>query len=156
MEIPQAKIKQKSSKNQALPANPTAADNLQNLFNRFRKYSPQPKTETGLVQQPKPTRSITKKQQPVAGKVAVTSKITETSLTTTEIKSNRGEISSQQRRQAAGVESKPDYIETKPQKIEYVKHPLEQILSWLDNSMLWVEEVFVKIWRYLQRVLTGR
>jgi hypothetical protein len=153
---PQAAINQRIATNPALPANPTAGDALQNIYKQLRKYSPKPQTETGLAPRQKQTRSISKHQQPVAGKVAATTNVTESRLVKTEIKSNRGEISFQQRGQTTGVEAQPDYIDTKAQKIEYVKHPLEQMLSWLDNSMLWVEEVFMKIWRYLQRVLTGR
>lgn len=48
-----------------------------------------------------------------------------------------------------------DWIETQATPTGYIKHPLEQILEWLDRAMFWIEELFVKVWRWWQR-LRGR
>ncbi len=44
-----------------------------------------------------------------------------------------------------------DYLETNATSSGYVKHPLERILGWLDKIILWIEELIVKIWRWLKR-----
>jgi len=44
-----------------------------------------------------------------------------------------------------------DWIETKATPSGYVKHPLVYILEWLDAAILWLEELFVKVWRWLRR-----
>ncbi len=48
------------------------------------------------------------------------------------------------------MEAKPDWIETQATPSGYVKHPLEQVLGWLDSVMLWLEELVVKIWRWVR------
>lgn len=48
------------------------------------------------------------------------------------------------------LEAKPDWIETPATPNGYVKHPLEQLLGWLDSAMLWLEELVVKVWRWVQ------
>ncbi|MGB7443605.1 MAG: hypothetical protein WA919_21280 [Coleofasciculaceae cyanobacterium] len=45
-----------------------------------------------------------------------------------------------------------DWIETQATPTGYVKHPLEQVLGWLDRVMLWIEELFIKVWRWFQRL----
>ncbi|MFB8787715.1 MAG: hypothetical protein U7123_02410 [Potamolinea sp.] len=49
------------------------------------------------------------------------------------------------------LEPAHDWIETKATPSGYVKHPLEQILEWLDAAILWLEELFVKVWRWMHR-----
>ena len=51
----------------------------------------------------------------------------------------------------AHLDPAPDWIETEASPVGYVKHPLEQILGWLDLTMLWIEELVVKVWRWLTR-----
>ncbi|HEY9635589.1 MAG TPA: hypothetical protein V6D14_19455 [Coleofasciculaceae cyanobacterium] len=50
----------------------------------------------------------------------------------------------------AHLEPAPDWIETQATPTGYVKHPLEQLLQWLDRGMLWLEELAMKIWRWLR------
>lgn len=52
----------------------------------------------------------------------------------------------------SGIEPSPDWIETKATPTGYVKHPLERVLGWLDRSMLWLEELALKVWRWLRRL----
>jgi hypothetical protein len=54
------------------------------------------------------------------------------------------------------IEMQQDWLETEAKPIGYVKHPLEIILEWLDRIMLWLEEVAVKIWRWLQKRLKDK
>lgn len=48
------------------------------------------------------------------------------------------------------LDAAPDWIETPATPNGYVKHPLEQLLAWLDTVMLWLEELVVKVWRWLR------
>lgn len=48
------------------------------------------------------------------------------------------------------LEPAHDWIETKATPSGYVKHPLVYILEWLDAAILWLEELFVKVWRWLR------
>ncbi len=50
------------------------------------------------------------------------------------------------------LEPAHDWIETQATPTGYVKHPLEQLLTWLDLGMLWVEELAVKVLRWLRRL----
>jgi hypothetical protein len=70
-------------------------------------------------------------------------KVENTSITTPSNPSNP--------KQETNLDPKFDWIETKATPSGYVKHPLEQILQWLDAAILWLEELFVKIWRWLRR-----
>ncbi|HBL60467.1 MAG TPA: hypothetical protein DDZ80_19025, partial [Cyanobacteria bacterium UBA8803] len=45
----------------------------------------------------------------------------------------------------------PDWIETQATPTGYVKHPLERVLEWLDLGMLWLEELLIKLWRWVRR-----
>lgn len=58
--------------------------------------------------------------------------------------------------QSSNINHTPDWIETEATTMGYIKHPLEQLLAWLDSAMLWVEELLVKIWQQLQKVLIGK
>jgi len=43
-----------------------------------------------------------------------------------------------------------EWLETESTPVGYVKHPLERILEGLDAIILWVEELVIKIWRWLR------
>lgn len=45
---------------------------------------------------------------------------------------------------------KEEWLETESTPVGYVKHPLERILEGLDAIILWVEELVIKIWRWLR------
>ena len=51
------------------------------------------------------------------------------------------------------IEPAPDWIETQAIPTGYVKHPLEEIMEWLDVGMLWLEEVTIKAWRWVRRLV---
>jgi hypothetical protein len=51
------------------------------------------------------------------------------------------------------LEPAHDWIETQATPNGYVKHPLEQLLEWLDTAMLYLEELVVKIWRWVRQRL---
>lgn len=42
-----------------------------------------------------------------------------------------------------------DWIETKATITGYVKHPLEILLEWLDLAILWLEELAIRVWKWL-------
>ncbi|MFE1748621.1 hypothetical protein [Coleofasciculus sp. H7-2] len=46
----------------------------------------------------------------------------------------------------------PDWIEAEVTPSGYVKHPLEYLLEWLDKAMLWLENLLVKVWRWVKRM----
>jgi hypothetical protein len=48
------------------------------------------------------------------------------------------------------IEPAPDWIETQATPTGYVKHPLERLLEWLDFAMLWLEELVIKVWRWVR------
>ncbi|HEY9708792.1 MAG TPA: hypothetical protein V6D48_11370, partial [Oculatellaceae cyanobacterium] len=50
------------------------------------------------------------------------------------------------------LEPAPDWIETAATPTGYVKHPLERILKSVDLAMLWLEELAVKVWRWIQQL----
>jgi hypothetical protein len=50
------------------------------------------------------------------------------------------------------LEPAPDWIETPATPSGYVKHPLEQLLEGVDVVMLWLEELVLKVWRWLQQL----
>ena len=54
--------------------------------------------------------------------------------------------------QNTNLEPAPDWIETPATPSGYVKHPLEQLLEGVDVVMLCVEELVLKLWRWLQQL----
>jgi hypothetical protein len=50
------------------------------------------------------------------------------------------------------LEPAPDWIETPATPTGYVKHPLERLLEGVDLVMLWLEELVLKVWRWLQQL----
>jgi hypothetical protein len=50
------------------------------------------------------------------------------------------------------LEPAPDWIETPATPNGYVKHPLERLLEGVDLVMLWLEELVLKLWRWLQQL----
>ena len=47
------------------------------------------------------------------------------------------------------VDPVTDWIETKATLTGYVKHPLEILLEWLDEIILWLEELVIRVWKWL-------
>jgi hypothetical protein len=64
--------------------------------------------------------------------------------------SSASEISAQPDTQSTQLESAPDWIETNATSMGYVKHPLEKLLAWLDRAMFWLEQVLIKVWRWVK------
>ena len=54
--------------------------------------------------------------------------------------------------QNTDLEPAPDWIETRVTPTGYVKHPLEQLLEWLDRTMVRVEDLALKVWRWLRHL----
>jgi hypothetical protein len=52
-----------------------------------------------------------------------------------------------------GGEYQPDWWETKATDLGYHKHILQIILEWLDKIILWLEDLLLKIWRWLRGIL---
>ena len=52
----------------------------------------------------------------------------------------------------APLEPAPDWIETQATPSGYVKHPLEQLLGLVDLGMFWMEELMVKVWRWVKQL----
>ncbi len=50
------------------------------------------------------------------------------------------------------LEPAHDWIETSATPTGYVKHPLERVLKSVDLAMLWLEELAVKVWRWVQQL----
>ena len=50
------------------------------------------------------------------------------------------------------VENQPDCLETQATDLGYDKHFLQIILEWLDKTILWLENLSIKIWRWLRRI----
>jgi hypothetical protein len=46
----------------------------------------------------------------------------------------------------------PDWIEAKVTTTGYVKHPLEKVLEAIDHAMLWLEELALKVWRWVKQI----
>ena len=119
---------------------------LGNLVNSFRKFLPQPK----------PTSEIAKGQKINKGQlVGGTVSIKQSSPL---LKSPRQDISgkfAQSCNSNTQIEPAPDWIETNATVMGYVKHPLEQLLAWLDGAMLWLEEVLLKFWQWLQKIVAS-
>lgn len=125
---------------QALPSSQTTNNPLYSLIYRLKSLTLQPQERLVI------------KQNPVT-------KITSTHTTSHKISvatKTAFAIFQQQRQQTTGVEAKPDWIETKAKIIGYEKHPLEQILTWLDAAMLWLEEMIVRVFKFLQRLWRGK
>lgn len=89
------------------------------------------------------------KSKPTENKTAK-SVATNTSLAASNRNTNEGDRTSSPRN------SESDWIEIKAKPAGYVKHPLEQILEWLDLAMLWLEELIVKAFQLLHKLLTSK
>ncbi|MDJ0736596.1 MAG: hypothetical protein QNJ47_21445 [Nostocaceae cyanobacterium] len=138
-------ISPSSTANPPLPPSKSPEYIPQNLVNYYQKFLRQPQPGSGLVQKQKQTRDITPTQKTR----------TVSSISPLKTENHQGEISPQQR-QNNQVEAKPDWIETKANIVGYEKHPLVQILEWLDIIILWIEEILVKFFAFLQRLLRGK
>ena len=49
-------------------------------------------------------------------------------------------------------QQKSEWIETEATPAGYVKHPLEKLLELLDGTMFWLEDLLVKIWRWIKQI----
>ncbi len=125
---------------QALPSSQTTNNPLYSLIYRLKSLTLQPQER--LVIKQNPVTNITSNHT-TSNKISVATK-------------TAFAIFQQQRQQNTGVEAKPDWIETKAKIIGYEKHPLEQILTWLDAAMLWLEEMIVRVFKFLQRLWHGK
>lgn len=108
-----------------------------------RKKTPPLATPTedkgrNLTQQPQTPSSINAASHRSRG--VPSAKIKNTALTTSSTSD-----------QDSHLEPSPDWIETKATPTGYVKHPLERVLGWLDLTMLWLEELALRIWRWLRQ-----
>ncbi len=131
--------------NPALVDSRSRKSSLKNLIKNFPKFFQQSKQDAALTLKTTPTQELT----PTIG-------VAQSLITQSEIESNTGKMSQQQRYWDSQIEAKPDWVETKAKIIGYEKHPLEQILEWLDQVMLKLEERFVKFFRYLVRLWQRR
>lgn len=61
-------------------------------------------------------------------------------------------VTKKAKRVNASLDHAPDWIETQSTPVGYVKHPLEIVLGWLDRGMLWLEEILVKVWRWVRHL----
>lgn len=109
-------------------------------------------SESDLFYDFQSVKVLEKQQQPTSHQLSGLS-VTSSTIRQQEIESNRGEIFQPQHSSDSQVEAKPDWIETKAKTIGYEKHPLVYILEWLDQVMLKLEELFVKIFHYIQKLL---
>lgn len=134
---------------------------LRNLLNRFRKIpqTNQQKAPALLVKNPQTAKEVIKvKPQktftPAASKLSNTakpSKQTESNNANLGLRTNNVAYTSNNQ-----INHTPDWIETEATTMGYIKHPLEQLLAWLDAAMLWLEDLLVKIWQRLQKLLIGK
>ncbi len=119
---------------------------------RFSSKKPNPvlKYQTGgeLVTQTKSSQTITNYQK--SGKIAA-------------LQQNKSKISILDNRSHHNIDienesefrtqpEKTDFIEIKASTVGYDKHPLELALEWLDSLMLWLEDKFVKVIRFIQKL----
>jgi hypothetical protein len=109
-------------------------------------------SESDLFYDFQSVKALEKQQQPTSHQFSGLS-VTSSTIRQQEIESNRGEIFQPQHSSDSRVEAKPDWIETKAKTIGYEKHPLVHLLEWLDQVMLKLEELFVKIFHYIQKLL---
>jgi hypothetical protein len=112
-----------------------------------------PSHRTGKVALPRQTQDRQKitaprkrKTQPSNAVVARSTSISPASAETTAITTPSSPS------QNTNLEPAPDWIETPATPNGYVKHPLEQLLEGVDVVMLWLEELVLKVWRWLQQL----
>lgn len=158
-------IEQNSSSRFAqLPDNPrlTVVNkfSLRNLLNRFRKIpqTNQQKSSALLVKNPQTEKEVIK-VKPQKTFTLAASKLFNTTKLSKQTRSNnanldlRNNLASTTNNQ---IDHTPDWIETEATAMGYIKHPLEQLLAWLDAAMLWLEDILVKIWQRLQKLLISK
>lgn len=145
-----------SSKFEQLPdnSNLTAINKsaLQNLLNRCRQIPQTPAPIATIPQTPKKLVKV-KPQKTFTPVVAQLSDIAKQSK-----KSKADKLTANLRTSVAStadnqINYTPDWIETEATTMGYIKHPLEQLLAWLDAAMLWLEDILVRIWQRLQKLL---
>jgi hypothetical protein len=127
----------------ALPSKQLAGYSLQNFVNSIRKF----------LSQAKPVDGIVKQQKINKGKVIEKVSTQQSSpLFKSPQQLKLGEISAQASSGSTQMQPAPDWIETNATMMGYVKHPLEQLLEWLDRAMLWLEEVLLRVLRWVQQM----
>jgi len=100
----------------------------------LQMISPQSKQASGLA----------KRQKTIKGKaVAVSRRV---------LASESDQPSSQ----GTQIEPAPEWIETHATAMGYVNQPLEQLLKWLDHAMLGVEDLLVRVVRWVQQLWQGK
>jgi len=157
---------------------------LRNLLNRFRKIPHNHKKSPALlVKNSQTAKEVIKvkpqKITPAASKLSTTAKLSKQTIKVKPQKtftpapsklSTTAQPSKQTRANNANLDLRtsvvsttnnqidhtPDWIETEATAMGYIKHPLEQLLAWLDAAMLWLEDILVKIWQRLQKLLIGK
>jgi hypothetical protein len=131
----------------ALPSEQAAGYSLQNFVNHLRKF----------LRQAKPASDIVKQQRINKGNaIAKGSTKPSRPVFKSPQQAKAGEISAQASAQNTQMQPTPDWIETNATVMGYVKHPLEQLLQWLDRAMLWLEEVSIKLWKWVQQLWQGQ
>ncbi|MGQ4646093.1 hypothetical protein [Lyngbya aestuarii] len=112
------------------------ANNKQSAFDTTK---PQPQELVTSVPNPLSSTLVGSRSQSVTQREVVNNVITTPSSTVPE----------------APFESGENWIETPATPTGYVKHPLEQLLERLDSTLLWIEELVMKVWRWLKRLGSG-
>ena len=118
---------------------------------KFVLQSPTHKTDkVALPRQTQDRQKITaptkRKTQPLNTVVARSTSISPAKTETTAITTPSSPS------QNSHLEPAPDWIETPATPTGYIKHPLERLLEGLDVVMLWLEELVLKLWRWLQQL----
>jgi hypothetical protein len=131
----------------ALKSKESAGYSLQNFVRSVQKFWLQPKLGSGLVQ----------RQKAAKGEVVGKDDYQQVASLSQSSRPNRAsEICDRTSSQSIQMEPKPDWIEAHATVMGYVKHPLEQLLAWLDQAMLWLEELCIRVWRWLGQLVAKR
>ncbi len=101
------------------------------------------RTQTTRLTNPNKTQKLSKTQKTHSAKTNLPPSRQETPLVP--------QLHPTPQKSSFNLEQQPDWIETQATPTGYVKHPLEQLLEWLDIGMLWIEELVIKIWRWLRK-----
>ncbi len=154
-----------SSRFAQLPDNPSSTlinkSSLRSLLNRFGKI-PQTnhqKAPALLVKNPQTAKEVIK-VKPQKTFMPAVSKVSNTAKPPKQMRYNNANLGLRTNNVASNTNNQinhtPDWIETEATAMGYIKHPLEQLLAWLDAAMLWLEDILVKIWQRLQKLLIGK
>ncbi|MBW4554998.1 MAG: hypothetical protein KME59_03495 [Trichormus sp. ATA11-4-KO1] len=117
---------------------------LSDLFGKSDTVADKPASSQNLTVKKPKAKSVLSPRQQNNTEISVKHSLTRTSQAITESCQN------------TQVEVQPDWIDVEAIFIGYDRHPLEKILEWLDHAMLWLEEIFVKVFHWLQRLWRGQ